>query len=92
MNKITSEVGYLPRMVKVHQEQGKEPVESEWCYKLHKCVENIEVTPKLKLESQSWSLLIGYIVEWHLQEFQYGDNVFQTTTNNDSTQKRIKKC
>ena len=27
-----------------------------------------------------------------LQEFQYGDNIFQTTTNNDSTQKRIKNA
>ena len=56
----------------------------------HKCVEDIEEMPKLKLvdlriiavlEIAFQIITIGWIYVYILQEFQYGNNVFQTTTN-----------
>jgi hypothetical protein len=44
----------------------------------HKRVENIEVTPKLKLDDMRINK--DFQITSYLQEFQYGDNVFQTTT------------
>ena len=57
----------------------------------HKRVESIEEIPKLKfinavylVENTSWNRnLIG-----NLQEFQYGKDVFQTTTNDRALSKR----
>ena len=54
----------------------------------HKCVESIEEIPKLKFIVYSKAIgkqvyqVIGEI-HYILQEFQYGNNVFQTTTNKE---------
>lgn len=45
----------------------------------HKCVESIEEIPKLKLDDMHINK--DFQITSYLQEFQYGTNVFQTTTN-----------
>ena len=50
---------------------------------IHKRVESIEEIPKLKLsEKQSVGFAPLHNMDY-LQEFQYGKDVFQTTTIND---------
>ena len=48
---------------------------------IHKCVENIEEIPKLKLFTGKDKKRTRAPCEF-LQEFQYGNDMFQTTTNN----------
>ena len=48
----------------------------------YKCVENIEEIPKLKLDDMHINK--DFQITSYLQEFQYGKDVSQTTTNRDT--------